>query len=65
MKKKTHPEFFDKFPDTATTCTVVDKIIKKMKHAKKHYKRDEEKEFIDHLQESHSMLEHLIRDFQK
>lgn len=62
MKKKYHPDFFMEYPETATTCTVLDKIQKKLRHAKKHYKDGEEKEFIEHLQKAHSMLEHLIKD---
>lgn len=62
--EKYHPEFFTRFPDTATTCTVLDKIQKKIRHSKKHYKDGDMALFIQHLQEAHSMIEHVIRDFQ-
>lgn len=65
MKKIHHPEFFEKHPESATTCLVIDRIIRKLEHTKKHYKNEEEKEFIAHLQESHTMLEDLLKDVLK
>jgi hypothetical protein len=55
--EKTMEEFFMKFPDTATPCTVIDKMIKKAKHIKKHYKKGEEEEMLKHNEELHNMTE--------
>ena len=54
---ETYEAFFVKHPESATLCTVLDKLIRKAKHAKKHYKEGDMEEMLDHIDELHSMCE--------
>lgn len=59
--ERTYEKWFAQFPDTATTCTVLDKMIKKAKHAKKHYKDGDEQAMLEHLDELHTMIEAFVK----
>lgn len=53
----TYAEFFVKHPGSADFCTVLDKLIRKAKHIKKHYKEGEIEEMLEHMDELHTMCE--------